>query len=53
MDQSILSSRAIMGMYFARLEADNGGMWLPAVTNLFSSDQASETYNLLVAYLAA
>lgn len=47
MDQSLLSSRAIMGMYFARLEADNGGLWLPAVSNLFSSDQASETYNFL------
>ena len=47
MDQSLLSSRAIMGMYFARLEADQSGLWLPAVSNLFSSDQASETYNFL------
>lgn len=47
MDQSLLSSRAIMGMYFARLETDGAGMWLPAVANSFSSDQASETYNFL------
>lgn len=47
MDQSLLSSRAIMGMYFARLETDKSGLWLPAVSNLFSSDQASETYNFL------
>ena len=47
MDQSALSSRAIMGMYFARLEADKSGLWLPGVSNLFSSDQASETYAFL------
>lgn len=47
MDQSLLSSRAIMGMYFARLESDRSGLWLPGVSNLFSSDQASETYNFL------
>lgn len=47
MDQSLLSSRAIMGMYFARREQDRSGLWLPGVSNLFSSDQASETYNFL------
>lgn len=47
MDQSLLSSRAIMGMYFARLETDPGLAWLNAVSNLFNSDQASETYNFL------
>ena len=47
MDQSLLSSRAIMGMYFARLEADPGNMWMDSVANLFASDQASETYNWL------
>jgi phage major head subunit gpT-like protein len=47
MDQSILSSRAIMGMYFARLEADPGMAWIDGVSNLFSSDQASETYQFL------
>jgi phage major head subunit gpT-like protein len=47
MDQSLLSSRAIMGMYFARLETDPGLAWLNGVSNLFTSDQASETYNFL------
>ena len=47
MDQSLLSSRAIMGMYFARLETDPGLQWLNGVSNLFNSDQSSETYNFL------
>ena len=47
MDQSLLSSRAIMGMYFARLETDPGNGWIDALSNLFGSDQASETYNFL------
>ena len=47
MDQSILSSRAIMGMYFARLETNPGLAWVNGVSNLFLSDQASETYAFL------
>lgn len=47
MDQSLLSSNAIMGLYFARLEADPGMAWIDGVSNLFTSDQASETYNFL------
>ena len=47
MDQSILSSRAIMGMYFAQQEADPGLAFVDGVSNLFNSDQASETYNFL------
>lgn len=47
MDQQLLSSRAIMGMYYASLEADLGMAWLDGVANLFGSDQASETYNFL------
>jgi phage major head subunit gpT-like protein len=47
MDQSLLSSRAIMGMYFARLEMNAGMSWISGVSNLFNSDQASETYNFL------
>lgn len=47
MDQSVLSSRAIMGMYFARLEADPGMGWIDGVSNLFTSDQASEDYKFL------
>lgn len=47
MDQSLLSSRAIMGMYFARLEADPGMGWIDGISNLFTSDQASEDYKFL------
>lgn len=47
MDQAQLSSRAIMGMYFARLEANPGLSWVNAVSNLFNSDQDSETYAFL------
>lgn len=47
MDQQLLSSRAIMGMYFARLEQDSGMGWIDGMSNMFSSDQASETYNFL------
>ena len=47
MDQSLLSSRAIMGMYFARQETDSGMAMIDGISNLFSSDQASETYNFL------
>lgn len=47
MDQSALSSRAIMGMYFARQETDPGTAKMDAMSNLFTSDQASETYNFL------
>lgn len=47
MDQSILSSRAIVGMYYARLEANPGLAWVGGVSNLFGSDQGSETYPFL------
>jgi phage major head subunit gpT-like protein len=47
MDQGLLSSRAIRGMYFARLEMNAGMGWIGGVSNLFNSDQASETYNFL------
>jgi hypothetical protein len=47
MDQSSLSSRAIQGMYFAALEVVPGLGWINAVSNLFGSDQDSETYNFL------
>lgn len=46
-DQSILSSRAVMGMYYARLETPNAAGWIDGVSNLFNSDQASETYPFL------
>ncbi len=46
MDQSILSSRAVIGMYYARLE-NPAASWMDGVANLFGSDQASETYPFL------
>lgn len=47
MDQSILSSRAVVGMYYARLEANPGLAWVDGVSNLFNSDQGSEEYAFL------
>src|SRR5687768_17186974 len=47
MDQQLLSSRAIRGMYYARLEADPGMAWIDGVSNSFGSDQGSEVYNFL------
>ncbi len=47
MDQSALSSRAIMGMYFAEMEAAPAMPMVDGLSNLFSSDQASETYKFL------
>lgn len=42
-----LSSRAIVGMYYEALEAQAGLGWMDAVSNLFNSDQSSETYKWL------
>src|SRR4051812_21453648 len=47
MDQQILSSRAIIGAYFARLEANPGLAWVNDLSNMFNSDQDSETYAFL------
>lgn len=47
MDQTLLSSRAIMGMYFARMETNPGLAWVNNVANMFPSDQASEQYGFL------
>lgn len=44
MDQSLLSSRAVIGMYYEALAAANGIKWIDGVSNYFGSDQASETY---------
>lgn len=43
-DNSALSSRAVRGMYFEALAAAQGIGWLDAVSNYFTSDQASEEY---------
>lgn len=47
MDQQILSSRAIRGMYYARLEQNPGLAWVNGVSNMFTSDQATEQYAFL------
>jgi len=47
MDQSILSSRAIEGRYFARREQNLMNGWPNAISNMFNSDQAGEQYAML------
>lgn len=47
MDQQDLSSRAIVGMYYARQETDAGMAWIDGISNSFGSDQSSETYKFL------
>ena len=42
-----LSSRAIIGEFYATLEQDMGGLWVPGVSNYFTSDQESEIYKWL------
>lgn len=42
-----LSSRAIIGRYYKRLNQKTGMEWVEAVSNYFISDQESETYKWL------
>jgi len=42
-----LSSRAIIGRYYKRLNQKSGMAWVEAVSNYFTSDQESETYKWL------
>lgn len=42
-----LSSRAIIGEYYARLEQNAGMGWVEPLSNYFTSDQESETYKWL------
>jgi phage major head subunit gpT-like protein len=42
-----LSSRAIIGLYYKRLEQKSGMDWIEAISNYFTSDQESETYKWL------
>lgn len=44
MDQSRLSSRAVVGMYYEALAANAGAAWIDQVSNYFTSDQSSEEY---------
>ena len=47
MDQQLLSSRAVIGAYYARLQVNPGLAWVNDTSNLFGSDQDSETYPFL------
>lgn len=47
MDQSVLSSRAVIGMYYAALENPMSAGWINGISNSFGSDQASEQYPFL------
>ena len=42
-----LSSRAIIGMYYARLNANPGAAWVGGISNYFTSDQPIEYYKWL------
>lgn len=42
-----LSSRAIIGEFYARLDQDLGNTWIPGVSREFMSNQESETYKWL------
>lgn len=42
-----LSSRAIIGEFYARLEQNVGAEWIDPISNLFNSNQESETYKWL------
>ena len=42
-----LSSRAIIGEYYAHLQQDAGQSWVDRISNLFQSNQESETYKWL------
>lgn len=44
---SDLGSRSIIGEFYMKLEQDIGNSWVPGVTNLFDSNQESETYRWL------
>ena len=46
-DLSVLSSRAVIGIYYARLEANPGLLWVNNASNMFNSDQGAETYAFL------
>ena len=40
----LITSRAVIGAYYARLDAGNNQPWINGCSNLFNSDQESETY---------
>jgi phage major head subunit gpT-like protein len=44
---STLSSRAIRGMFYKRLEETTAASWVSTIGSVFNSDQESETYRFL------
>lgn len=47
MGATSLSSRAIIGEFYNTLQQDIGNSYIPSITNLFQSNQESETYKWL------
>lgn len=47
MGASSLSSRAIIGSFYNRLEQNLGTSWIDRISNLYNSNQESETYKWL------
>ncbi len=47
MGLATLSSRAVIGEYYRRLEQNVGAAWVDPISNYFTSNQASETYAFL------
>lgn len=47
MGASVLSSRAIIGEFYNRLQQNAGAEWIDPISMLFQSDQASEEYKWL------
>lgn len=47
MGVATLSSRAIIGSYYQRLEQDVGASWIDQISSYFTSDQESESYGWL------
>jgi len=47
MSAAALSSRAIIGAYYARLAQNPGAQWVNGISNYFNSDQESESYKWL------
>lgn len=41
---NLITSRAVIGMYYEALQANSGAAWIDGVSNYFTSDQASESY---------
>lgn len=41
---NLITSRAVIGAYYARLDTNPGLAWVNGISNLFNSDQESETY---------